>query len=350
MASGCTAGTSATQGCGPVKCREAAGAHPAPHKRGRLPPVGGGSREEADGTGERGREAARKAQRLWALDFGESVQEGTGGAHISCIIYNQEYTKCMWSEDEVPQINYTFFSKYMRLLPYSECSQYIQKEGHNTGCILEYNENLKFNKFRVNLSSSETFVQWEETLELKQKVLMNPPVNISVTTGSDNDINLTWNIPVTLKKGCLLSQVKYKNNKDVQWQFSPEIMKQTQFNLPFADESLLYEFYVKITVNTNCGGSNYWSDWSKPVYWGSNKSENKQFYANTDCRLIVFLNFLKDKLELPRKELIDLCDESGNLMLLFLCKNQMENTKHLVPGRCTFIVCRIASKNGTHGG
>ncbi|XP_039620505.1 uncharacterized protein CXorf65 homolog isoform X1 [Polypterus senegalus] len=70
--------------------------------------------------------------------------------------------------------------------------------------------------------------------------------------------------------------------------------------------------------------------------------ENKQFYANTDCRLIVFLNFLKDKLELPRKELIDLCDESGNLMLLFLCKNQMENTKHLVPGRCTFIVCRIA--------
>ncbi|XP_039620506.1 uncharacterized protein CXorf65 homolog isoform X2 [Polypterus senegalus] len=71
--------------------------------------------------------------------------------------------------------------------------------------------------------------------------------------------------------------------------------------------------------------------------------ENKQFYANTDCRLIVFLNFLKDKLELPRKELIDLCDESGNLMLLFLCKNQMENTKHLVPGRCTFIVCRIAT-------
>ncbi|KAG2464436.1 MYG protein, partial [Polypterus senegalus] len=48
--------------------------------KGRLPPVIGGSREEVDGTGERGREAARKAQETVGLDLGKSVQEGTGGA------------------------------------------------------------------------------------------------------------------------------------------------------------------------------------------------------------------------------------------------------------------------------
>ncbi|XP_051791076.1 interleukin 2 receptor, gamma b isoform X2 [Erpetoichthys calabaricus] len=198
--------------------------------------------------------------------------EGLAKPNISCIIYNQEYTQCMWSEHEVPQINYTFFRKYKKTMQYSECSQYIQKKEYNTGCKLEFNPDLKFSNFQVNLSSPKNSVQWDYTFQLKEKVLMNPPVNISVTSSSDNDINLTWNIPVTLKKGCLVSQVKYKNNKDVQWQTSPEIFKQTQFNLPFADESLLYEFYVKITVHSNCGGSSFWSDWSKPVYWGSNKS------------------------------------------------------------------------------
>ncbi|XP_028671582.1 interleukin 2 receptor, gamma b isoform X1 [Erpetoichthys calabaricus] len=200
--------------------------------------------------------------------------EGLAKPNISCIIYNQEYTQCMWSEHEVPQINYTFFRKYKKTMQYSECSQYIQKKEYNTGCKLEFNPDLKFSNFQVNLSSPKNSVQWDYTFQLKEKVLMNPPVNISVTSSSDNDINLTWNIPVTLKKGCLVSQVKYKNNKDVQWQTSPEIFKQTQFNLPFADESLLYEFYVKITVHSNCGGSSFWSDWSKPVYWGSNKSES----------------------------------------------------------------------------
>ncbi|MGH0180945.1 UNVERIFIED_CONTAM: hypothetical protein FKN15_005240 [Acipenser sinensis] len=72
--------------------------------------------------------------------------------------------------------------------------------------------------------------------------------------------------------------------------------------------------------------------------------DNQQFLANTNCPLILLLQYLKHKLELPKTDLIDLCDEKGILKLLFLYPTPLESASRMLYTRGTYIVCRVNLK------
>ncbi|KAK6473744.1 hypothetical protein HHUSO_G27240 [Huso huso] len=77
--------------------------------------------------------------------------------------------------------------------------------------------------------------------------------------------------------------------------------------------------------------------------------DNQQFLANTNCPLILLLQYLKHKLELPKTELIDLCDEKGILKLLFLYRTPLESASRLLYTRGTYIVCRVNQNKADRG-
>uniref|UniRef100_A0A9J7YCS5 Interleukin 2 receptor, gamma a n=1 Tax=Cyprinus carpio carpio TaxID=630221 RepID=A0A9J7YCS5_CYPCA len=45
------------------------------------------------------------------------------------------------------------------------------------------------------------------------------------------------------------------------------------FSLPFPSKKR-YEFQVRARIESSCGESKFWSDWSEPVYWGSLKNND----------------------------------------------------------------------------
>ncbi|XP_041112001.1 uncharacterized protein CXorf65 homolog [Polyodon spathula] len=77
--------------------------------------------------------------------------------------------------------------------------------------------------------------------------------------------------------------------------------------------------------------------------------DREQFLANTCCPLILLLQYLKHKLELPKTDLIDLCDEKGILKLLFLYRNPLESASRLLYARGTYIVCRVNQNKPVRG-
>ncbi|XP_058856510.1 uncharacterized protein CXorf65 homolog [Acipenser ruthenus] len=77
--------------------------------------------------------------------------------------------------------------------------------------------------------------------------------------------------------------------------------------------------------------------------------DNQQFLANTNCPLILLLQYLKHKLELPKADLIDLCDEKGILKLLFLYRTPLESASRLLYTRGTYIVCRVNQNKADRG-
>ncbi|KAJ8407172.1 hypothetical protein AAFF_G00288480 [Aldrovandia affinis] len=69
--------------------------------------------------------------------------------------------------------------------------------------------------------------------------------------------------------------------------------------------------------------------------------DNKQFLVNTNCPLILLLEHIKAKVGLSKTELVDLCDESGALKLLFLSQQPLEYARLQLTPRCSFTVCSV---------
>ncbi|XP_062381253.1 uncharacterized protein CXorf65 homolog [Sardina pilchardus] len=69
--------------------------------------------------------------------------------------------------------------------------------------------------------------------------------------------------------------------------------------------------------------------------------DGEQFLTNTNCPVMLLLQFIRAKLGLLESDLVDLCDERGVLKLLFLTPQPQESASRLLPSRCTFTVCSI---------
>lgn len=49
-------------------------------------------------------------------------------------------------------------------------------------------------------------------------------------------------------------------------------MKGDTFSFPSVDYEKYYTFYVRSKINSYCGSTQLWSEWSVPVFWGSNST------------------------------------------------------------------------------
>lgn len=47
-------------------------------------------------------------------------------------------------------------------------------------------------------------------------------------------------------------------------------MKGDVFSFPSVDYEKYYTFYVRSKINSYCGSTQLWSEWSVPVVWGNN--------------------------------------------------------------------------------
>lgn len=45
------------------------------------------------------------------------------------------------------------------------------------------------------------------------------------------------------------------------------------FSFPSVDYEKYYTFYVKSKINQYCGTTQLWSEWSVPVFWGNNATD-----------------------------------------------------------------------------
>ncbi|XP_077091717.1 uncharacterized protein CXorf65 homolog [Siphateles boraxobius] len=69
--------------------------------------------------------------------------------------------------------------------------------------------------------------------------------------------------------------------------------------------------------------------------------DNDQFLVNTNCTVVVLMQYMKTRLRLAESELIDLYDERGVLKFLFMPQNSHESACVLLKARESFIACII---------
>ncbi|XP_040190360.1 uncharacterized protein CXorf65 homolog [Rana temporaria] len=69
--------------------------------------------------------------------------------------------------------------------------------------------------------------------------------------------------------------------------------------------------------------------------------DNLRFLVNIQCRVIHLLHLLRGRAHLPHTDVIDLCDENGRLILLFLITNYDDRAeKYLTPGQA-YYMCKV---------
>ncbi|KAG1929170.1 uncharacterized protein CXorf65 homolog [Pimephales promelas] len=69
--------------------------------------------------------------------------------------------------------------------------------------------------------------------------------------------------------------------------------------------------------------------------------DNDQFMVNTNCTVVVLMQYMKTRLQLAESELIDLCDEQGELKFLFVPQNSQKSACGLLKARESFTACII---------
>ncbi|XP_038158991.1 cytokine receptor common subunit gamma-like [Cyprinodon tularosa] len=191
---------------------------------------------------------------------------------LQCVVINLEYVNCSWNLQETPDVNYTFSSRFEGEEE-SSCAEYLLENGINIGCRRPYTKLQRFDTFYTKLSDGSQVFQKE--LELKTKVKLNPPTNVTVKNGSDFNLWFYWNHTVPK---CVDSEVRIRiNNND--WEILSVFHKQSYCqNLP--SSSSRYELQVRSRIEESCGKSEYWSDWSEPVVWGFNNTTDTNIRNN----------------------------------------------------------------------
>ncbi|PKU32956.1 hypothetical protein llap_16741 [Limosa lapponica baueri] len=114
---------------------------------------------------------------------------------------------------------------------------------------------------------------------------------------SSNQLQLTWTSPYS-KTHCLEHSVKCKSNKDTSWTVKaptvvpgdklctllhgnacPHCMAPTSlqehwvngdiFSFPSMDYEKFYTFYMCSKINSYCGTTQLWCEWSIPMVWAA---------------------------------------------------------------------------------
>nr|XP_023653451.1 cytokine receptor common subunit gamma-like [Paramormyrops kingsleyae] len=183
---------------------------------------------------------------------------------VSCLVINLEHMDCTWKQDCRLQLNYTFQSRLGSRPPFRDCPQYLREGGYNVGCRLPYKINDKFSSLHTRLSGDNNVTK-EQTIQMKERVKLKPPLNLSVVVNSTNlELWLYWN--TSTKSTCTESEVRYRKQDD-QWHSAIIQMSATSHSIPFIFQNHQYELQVRTRVSHFCGESMFWSDWSAPIFY-----------------------------------------------------------------------------------
>ncbi|XP_065702624.1 cytokine receptor common subunit gamma isoform X2 [Patagioenas fasciata] len=191
---------------------------------------------------------------------------------VECVLFNEEYMTCMWGSRETLTANYSLYYWYENRSPVVECKHYLQDQGISIGCYFNQSEITQFQTFRVLVNASlggRTLDIPSKPMQLQDLVKPAAPINLTIRNMSSNQLQLTWTSPYP-KAQCLEHAVKYKSNKDTSW--TEHQVKGDVFSFPSVDYEKYYTFYVRSKINSYCGSTQLWSEWSVPVVWGSNST------------------------------------------------------------------------------
>ncbi|XP_040908280.1 cytokine receptor common subunit gamma-like [Toxotes jaculatrix] len=194
---------------------------------------------------------------------------------VDCLVVHQKHVNCTWNKQGTPDVNYTFYSWFHNESP-SICATYMSENGINIGCRQPYNDiSKRFNDFYTKLEHGNKSHQ--QQLNLKQRVLLYPPVNVSVQTGSDLNLWFYWN---QTSSNCVESEVRFRTNNN-KWESSEVSTGKQSFCINLPSSRSRYELQVRSRLGNNCGQSLFWSDWSEPAVWGSNNSTDTNQINNS---------------------------------------------------------------------
>ncbi|KAI3373813.1 hypothetical protein L3Q82_022398, partial [Scortum barcoo] len=189
---------------------------------------------------------------------------------VDCLVVNLEYVHCSWNKQGTPEVNYTFYSSF-HVVKMMECATYLSENNINTGCNQPYGNTIdRFRTFYTRLvHGRESFVTEHD---LKKKVKLNPPTNVTVKNESDSNLWFYWNQTAS---GCVESEVRYRTNNNNNWEISKVSPGKQSHCINLPSSTAMYELQVRRRIEDNCGESLFWSDWSEPVIWKSNNSTDK---------------------------------------------------------------------------
>ncbi|XP_041656638.1 cytokine receptor common subunit gamma-like isoform X2 [Cheilinus undulatus] len=186
---------------------------------------------------------------------------------VDCVVVHLQYVQCLWNKLEAPQGNYTFYGWFFKEKKMTACARYLSENGTNIGCNQPYTNLInRFHTFTTTLvdgSNNRT-----QTHDLKNKVILYPPTNVTIKMEPDSNLWLYWN---QTNSSCVESRVSYRINNN-EWETTQiSVGKQSHcINLPCSH--CRYEAKVQSRMDNNCARSDFWSGWSEPVVWGSNNS------------------------------------------------------------------------------
>ncbi|XP_040006023.1 cytokine receptor common subunit gamma-like [Xiphias gladius] len=185
---------------------------------------------------------------------------------VDCFVLHLKYVKCSWNQQGTPDVNYTFYSRFHNDKEITNCTNYVSENRINTGCSQPYDSPSKrFSKFYTSLvHGNKTF---EQEHSLKKRVKLYPPTNITVQNGSDFNLWFYWNQTAA---NCVENEVRFRTSSK-KWETSKVSIGRQSFCINLPSSSSRYELQVRSRLGNNCGESVFWSNWSEPVVWGSNK-------------------------------------------------------------------------------
>ncbi|XP_021261670.1 cytokine receptor common subunit gamma isoform X2 [Numida meleagris] len=247
------------------------------------------------------------------LGLGTCLATAPRPTGVECVVFNEEYMNCTWGSGQTLMANYSLYYWYDNKPPVVECQQYMWEHGVRIGCHFEQSEIKQFKPFHVRVNASlngQTLEIPSDLMELQNLVKPGAPINLTISNTSNNQLLLNWSSPYP-KPGCLEHVVKYKSNKDTSWM--KQEVKGRIFSFPSVDYEKFYTFYVRSKVNNFCGRTQLWSEWSVPIFWGSNSTsrgvaeEQLQWFwihtvliPITSCLLLLVLVVLLVRMERVR--------------------------------------------------
>ncbi|XP_059858027.1 uncharacterized protein CXorf65 homolog [Lagenorhynchus albirostris] len=69
--------------------------------------------------------------------------------------------------------------------------------------------------------------------------------------------------------------------------------------------------------------------------------DNQQFLANTNCSVLLLLQYVRHEVGVPKTDIIDLCDAMGTMQMFFLKKTLGDYANKFLTARDTYYVCRV---------
>uniref|UniRef100_A0AAQ6IKA3 Fibronectin type-III domain-containing protein n=1 Tax=Anabas testudineus TaxID=64144 RepID=A0AAQ6IKA3_ANATE len=197
---------------------------------------------------------------------------------VDCLVVHLKYVSCSWNKQGTPGVNYTFYSRFHNDKEFLYCTDYVSENNVNVGCNVPYDKLIekRFETYLTKLvdgSRTDQASGVPQKHNLKDKVLLAPPVNLTVKNESDSNLWFYWNQTYS---NCVDSEVRFRTNNN-NWETSKVSTARQSFCINLPSSNSRYEMQVRSKMGSNCGGSPNWSDWSEPVVWGShNSTDNTQ--------------------------------------------------------------------------